>query len=166
MLWNKVPVTLQNEVGEYKDWSLQELLQRLLRVEARIEERECRSKGHNWNKTWRSGGYKGVSKKDVIEKPVDKPPTSSRTTADNSQREQAGTRGQDSSEMSLKNIKCFKCNKKGHLAKNCPPKVMEGHSSRVIITASDYDPYDELWSRVLTSKSSTQNQCDWAHLQS
>jgi len=103
-------------VGEYKDWSLQELLQQLVRAEARIEERECRSKGHDWNKTRRSGGYKGVSKKDMFEKSVDKPPTSCRATANNSQREQAGSRGYDSGEMSLKNMKCFKCNKKGHLA--------------------------------------------------
>ena len=151
ILWNKVPVTLQKEVGEYKDWSLQELLQRLLRAEARIEERERRSKGNDWSKMRRSGGYKGVSKKDTIEKPVDKPPTSSRTTTGNSQREQPGTRGQDSGEMSLKNMKCFKCNKKGHLAKTCPSNGTLGSSSRVITTASD-DPDEELWSRVLTSK--------------
>ena len=90
ILWNKVPVTLQKEVGEYKDWSLQELLQRLLRAEARIEERERRSKGNDWNKMRRSGGYKGVSKKDTIEKLVDKPPTSSRATMGNRQREQPG----------------------------------------------------------------------------
>ena len=48
ILWNKVPVTLQKEVKEIKDWSLQELLQRLLRAEARIEEREQRNKGNDW----------------------------------------------------------------------------------------------------------------------
>ena len=35
ILWNKVPFKLQKEVGEIKDWSLQELLHRLLRAEAR-----------------------------------------------------------------------------------------------------------------------------------
>ena len=34
ILWNKVPFKLQKEVGEIKDWSLQELLQRLLRAVA------------------------------------------------------------------------------------------------------------------------------------
>ena len=153
ILWNKVPVTLQKEVGEYKDWSLQELLQRLLRAEARIEERERRSKANDWNKTRRSGGYRGAMKKDVIDKPVDKPLTSSRTTAGNSQRDQAGTKGQDSSEMSLKNFKCFKCNKKGHLAKNCPSNETGGRASRVITTAANaQDSDEELWSRVLISE--------------
>jgi len=40
ILWNKVPFKLQKEVGEIKDWSLQELLQRLLRAESRVEERD------------------------------------------------------------------------------------------------------------------------------
>ena len=40
ILWNKVPVVLQREVGEMKDWSLQELFQRLLKAEARVQERE------------------------------------------------------------------------------------------------------------------------------
>ena len=43
ILWNKVPFKLQKEVGEIKDWSLQELLQRLLRAESQVEERECRT---------------------------------------------------------------------------------------------------------------------------
>ena len=41
IVWNKVPVTLQKKVAENKDWSLQELLQRLLRAEARLEERNA-----------------------------------------------------------------------------------------------------------------------------
>ena len=88
-------------------------------------------------------------KKDIIDKPVDKPLTSSRTTAGNSQ---AGTKGQDLSEMSLKNFKCFKCNKKGHLAKNCPSNETGGCASRVITTANAQDSDEELWSRVLTSE--------------
>ena len=42
ILWNKVPVVLQKEVGEMKEWSLQELFQRLLKAEARVQERERR----------------------------------------------------------------------------------------------------------------------------
>ena len=40
ILWNKVPVMLQKEVGEMKEWSLQELFQRLLKAEAQVQERE------------------------------------------------------------------------------------------------------------------------------
>ena len=42
ILWNKVLYTLQREVGEMKDWALQELFQRLLKAEARVQERERR----------------------------------------------------------------------------------------------------------------------------
>ena len=41
ILWNKVPYKLQKEVSEIRDWSLQELLQRLLRAEFRVEERDA-----------------------------------------------------------------------------------------------------------------------------
>ena len=43
ILWDKVPFKLQKEVGEINNWSLQELLQRLLRTEAQVEEREHRT---------------------------------------------------------------------------------------------------------------------------
>ena len=42
ILWNKVPYALQREVGELKDWALQELFQRLLKAEARVQERQRR----------------------------------------------------------------------------------------------------------------------------
>ena len=151
IVWNKVPVTLQKEVG---DWSLQELLQRLLRAEARLEERECSSKVNDWSKTRKPGGYRSVVlKKEATEKSVDKPPVS-KATAGNSHREQAGTKGQDSrgsSEMSLKNVKCFKCNRKGHMAKTCPSSETDGCASRVITTDSVPDPDEDLWSHALTS---------------
>jgi len=56
ILWNKVPFTLQKEVGEIKDCTLQELLQRLLKAEARIVERECQSRGNESGKVRKSGG--------------------------------------------------------------------------------------------------------------
>jgi len=39
ILWNKVPVELQKEVKEITDGSVQELLHRLLRAEAVLQER-------------------------------------------------------------------------------------------------------------------------------
>jgi len=39
ILWNKVPVELQQEVKEITDGSVQELLHRLLRAEATLQER-------------------------------------------------------------------------------------------------------------------------------
>ena len=43
ILWNKVPYAIQREVGEMKEWTLNELFQRLLKAESRVMERErCR----------------------------------------------------------------------------------------------------------------------------
>lgn len=40
ILWNNVLYAKQREVGEMKEWTLNELFQRLLRVESRVLERE------------------------------------------------------------------------------------------------------------------------------
>ena len=45
ILWNKVPVELQQEVGEITDGSVQELLMKLLRAESVVAERKRRSQG-------------------------------------------------------------------------------------------------------------------------
>ena len=43
ILWNKVPIKLQRELKEIPDGSVQELLQRLLKAESVVEERERRA---------------------------------------------------------------------------------------------------------------------------
>ena len=40
ILWNKVPYAMQREVGEMKEWTLNEQFQRLLKAESRVLERE------------------------------------------------------------------------------------------------------------------------------
>ena len=45
ILWNKVPLELQQELKEIPDESVQKLLQKLLRAEMTIQERERRRKG-------------------------------------------------------------------------------------------------------------------------
>jgi len=47
ILWNKVPVKLQQEVKEITDGSLQELLQKILKAESVVEERERRAPDGN-----------------------------------------------------------------------------------------------------------------------
>ena len=42
-MWNKVPIKLQKEVGQLTEGSLQELFQKLLKVEEIVRERERRS---------------------------------------------------------------------------------------------------------------------------
>ena len=71
------------KIGLFKSY----ILQRLLRAEARIEEMKRRNKGNDWSKVRKSGGYKGVSKKECIEKPVDKPPDSSKASCSQQQQQ-------------------------------------------------------------------------------
>ena len=47
ILWNKVPVKLQKEVKEITDGSVQELLQKLLKAESVVEERDRRVPGNS-----------------------------------------------------------------------------------------------------------------------
>ena len=105
ILWNKAPYRLQKEVGDIKDWSLQELFERLLRAESRIEERDRRCK----TESTRNSPRTAVADKDPV------------IVNDASRRRSTLRQSQSASaEMQLKNVKCFKCHKKGHLAKDCP----------------------------------------------
>ena len=54
ILWNKAPYQLQKEVGDIKDWSLQELFERLLRAESRIAERDHHCKTESARKSPKS----------------------------------------------------------------------------------------------------------------
>ena len=49
ILWNKVPYAMQREVGEMKEWTLNEVFQRLLKAESRVLERERRQQGTTSN---------------------------------------------------------------------------------------------------------------------
>ena len=162
ILWNKVPFTLQKEVGEIKDWSLQDLLQRLLRAEARLAERERRSRGNDWGKARKSGGYNsGSAKRDLAEKSIEKPPVNKGTPNG----EQSGQKGQDTrgaGEFSLKHVKCYKCDKKGHVANMCPNTETPKGSRRVTTEEStdekgtrecenEQTNYEELWFRVVSA---------------
>ena len=58
ILWNKVPLELQQELKEIPDGSVQELLQKLLRAEMTIQERERRRKGVNLNRSPRTNTHR------------------------------------------------------------------------------------------------------------
>ena len=78
ILWNKVLIALQQELKEVPDGSVQELLQRLLRAEATLKERERRSKGirlglsqrhtFNSNRSPNSGPGRGSNNDNAAEK--------------------------------------------------------------------------------------------------
>ena len=122
---------LQKEVGDIKDWSLQELFERLLRAEARIAERDRRSGAEPGKRRQRTTA---VADEDDA-------------TATGAQQKTASRRQNQraSAEMQLKNVKCFKCHNKGHVAKDC---TQAGNSSRVIQAEKDTGSDEERWIRV------------------
>ena len=50
-------------------------------------------------------------------------------------------------EATLKNVKCFKCHRKGHIAAKCPKSLSSGQSTRRI-TTTDGDETEEMWVHV------------------
>ena len=146
ILWNKVPVELQKEVKEITtDGSVQELLHKLLRAEAVIQERERRTHG------------------DTSRNPVTKKPASSHLGKgqfqSSTQRQSTGGSNPDSqksekskdkqqtvgsgAEMSARGPKCFKCQRKGHLAKDCPDAKRRPPSRRVAAGTEDPESKEE-----------------------
>ena len=117
ILWNKVPLELQQELKEIPDGSVQELLQKLLHAETTIQERERRKKRVNQNRSPRTTTHRDNTLAGTLNKTPQRVDSNSATPERNpSQRD---TRGQGA-EMSLRGVKCFNCRKKGHLAANCP----------------------------------------------
>ena len=129
ILWNKAPYRLQKEVGDIKDWSLQELFEQLLRAEARVEECDCCSKSKVTKQTPRNTA--AVTEEDEV------PPKKSTTPR---RQNHCG-----STEMQLKSVKCFKCHQKGHMAKDCPQTT---DATRVITHEEETISEEESWVRV------------------
>ena len=139
---------MQKEVGKVKDWSLQELLQCLLRAEARAEERERRTNQVPPRRR------RAQTENDTRRLPRQGTPAAAAGSVEKAKNRENVTRGTES-EMELKNVKCFGCRKKGHMVSNCPEKKKE--STRMIQaniptstsnnTAMTTDP----WIRVLSA---------------
>ena len=121
ILWNKVPFKLQKEVGEIKDWPLQEVLHRLLRAEARVAERERRSNPPVQRKRWPVA-------EDKVRDSGTRQNTGRTMSSDNKDKAAVAKAG---AELELKNVKCFGCHQKGHVISDCPEKKLK-KPSRVI----------------------------------
>ena len=107
ILWNKVPIKLQKEVGQLTEGSLQELFQKLLKAEEIVKERERRN-------TF----FRGSTAHKFRQKPTHRAPaqnTNDTTAQQNVHRENNRPRLLEP----FKNIKCYRCGKKGHVAKSC-----------------------------------------------
>ena len=122
VLWNKVPYTLQREVGGLKDWALQELFQRLLKAEARVQERERRQQIGAPTQSSSTMNKKSVP---LIEEKGVVLPQPGRTHQPNPRPPGSTLRGRflrdrSNVEMTNKNVTCFNCREKGHMAASCP----------------------------------------------
>ena len=111
ILWNKAPVELQREVKEITtDGSVHELLQKLLRAEAVIQERARREKAKGNESTTGSGMNQRSNRREMNSSTeLTRKPTETRNTPRRME-----------SEMGIKGVKCFICKQKGHMAKSCP----------------------------------------------
>ena len=124
ILWNKVPIELQQELKEIPDGSVQELLQKLLRAEATIQERPRRKREANQNRPQRGTPHRDNT-------PLEAQNNRQQKAVSNNANPQEGQPRRDTrrqgAEMSLRGVKCFNCNKKGHMAANCsePPRKNE-----------------------------------------
>jgi len=146
ILWNKVPLELQKELGEIPVGSVQELLQRLLRAESVIQERARRSGLSEGNPRRERQGETVFSK-------------SGKVSQDKSSSVSVPTKAKHQLEMSMKGVRCFKCQKTGHLAKNCTGSKVKS-SFRVGVDCpgaieeieSRVDKDDELWLRTIVAE--------------
>ena len=119
ILWNKVPIELQQEVKEITDGSVQELLLKLLRAESAVAERKRRSQetiekppgGRHYTSTKRSSDITSGKKPDEGK---------GTNSKDSTHRKSGTVKTTLQSEASMQHIKCYKCKLKGHMAKDCP----------------------------------------------
>ena len=138
ILWNKVPVTLQQEIKEWSVGNVQVLLQKLLRAEQVVQERNRR-----FNKEQR--GQTLASRK-ARERPPSQssdslptmvgPETQSDPTRRSDVKREVGN-----AEMGQKKVKCFKCHQRGHIALNCPQAKKEPNT-RCVTTDDKAQPVD------------------------
>ena len=165
ILWNKVPYTLQREVGELKDWALQELFQRLLKAEARVQERERRQQIGTPTQSSSTTNKKSVP---VLEEKGVVLPQPGRTHQPNPRPPGSTPRGRfprdrSNMEMTSKNVTCFNCREKGHMAASCP-KAPIPKNVRMVTSQPDHeketDAETNLWTRVLTLKDTAEGKQD------
>jgi len=120
ILWNKVPIKLQQEVKEITDGSVQELVMKLLRAESVVAERkrcsqETQSKPFTrQNVIKRGSDTRGT---DMGKKSDDSKFNSSK---DHSQKNSIRRKSTFQGAEGMQHIKCYKCKAKGHMAKECP----------------------------------------------
>ena len=134
ILWNKVPVELQQEVKEITDGSVQELLQKLLRAKSVIAERKCRSRSSDVS--GKALPHKQETKDSDANTAVDK---------ENTRRTRNSTPTQGTAEATLRYTKCFNCSQRGHLAKDCTAPKKKSSSRRITDCQEESNPVSDPW---------------------
>ena len=152
ILWNKVPVKLQREVKEITDGSVQELLQRLLKAESIVEERERRAAEGTPRRIRRDPGR-------ITENSQDQHTTGSRFSEPGKCTSKSDVKSRSKAEMGLQSVKCFKCAKLGHVAKDCPEK-RQNQPTRRIVLSEDASGSQDPWLLMLTTEMTQQYQPD------
>ena len=149
ILWNKVPFKLQKEVGEIKDWSLQELLQRLLRAESRVEERDRRTSQATPRRQRPQADH---SNGDTTTTSTGR----ARANPNKDTSRQPSTGG--NAELGMKSVKCFGCHRRGHVVSECPDKKNKESARMIHAEGATHLPNTEEaitdpWIRILTDVS-------------
>ena len=110
ILWNKVPVALQQEVKELSVGNVQVLLQKLLCAESGEEPAVLR--GHT--SAPRKARDRPTEPSDLTSNRAGPEAQSDPTRRPDAKKEDGNA------EMGQKKVKCFKCHQRGHIALNCP----------------------------------------------
>ena len=121
ILWNKVPIELQQEVREITDGSVQELLQKLLKAESVIAERKRRN--HTRQDTRETQAVRNRTTDRLPTGRTAEGPQTNSTVDDTNPTNTLSRRSRQSmfrGEASRQYVKCFNCKRKGHLAADCP----------------------------------------------
>ena len=133
-------------IMKIKDWSLQELLHRLLRAEASVAEW-----GH-----WTGSQNVPIRKRKslVVTDPTQCKGATAETARWQKERQEWPYWFKSTVELELKNVKCYKCHKDGHIAKSCPNtrsskpghKMISLESSKPVVETAKL----KSWLRIMT----------------
>ena len=112
ILWNKVSIALQQELKEIPDGSVQELLQKLLCVEATFKERE-----HHSREARRVATHQDLNIPTRPQNSGQGRGNNSGNTAGRNGTVNSATDPQQGAELSLKAVKCYNCQKRAYESK-------------------------------------------------
>ena len=141
ILWNKVPYAMQQEVGKIKEWSLDELFQRLLKAESQVLEQERRQQGATNNAGLTEDSAKKLSSNKQARI------TSNNQTPRNLTCRQNPTRGAVEAKL-----KCFNCHKFGYKVSACTkqPNSNRRPTTNVLTLGDNDTTSDDFWSLMLS----------------